>query len=293
MSYRSGSWKTRISLVLALALMSLIFSAPAAAQNDSDLLIMQLRASFTVSDPPEAPFQAHQSMLLFVPGAEAPLHYHGGPGYITILQGELTLFEDGEENVYQAGDSLVETTDKLYRGGNYTDEDTVLMVTYLIPEGEDVTTVVDDPEAPEPPEISPEPLAETVHEFPDSPESFELIHTTASIGAGSETGTVAGDGDTLLTAVTGELDVTIDGETNTLSAGSAIVIDAEQEYSLQNAGAEEVLVMSTELAPDVYSVIPAAGSTVDRTFAMWLIVMTASALFVVGAVLRLTVVRYR
>jgi quercetin dioxygenase-like cupin family protein len=293
-SKRIGTLKSRVAVVIAMAIVGVLFAVPAVAQDESDFYILQLRATFSVPEPPEAPYHAHQSMLHFPPGAEAPLHYHGGPGFITILQGELTLFEDGVENIYQAGDSLIETTDKLYKGGNYTDDDTVLMVTYLVPDGEEVTTIVDDPESPEPPEIVAVPLAETMQMFHDPPGSFDLIHTTASIAPGNGSDTETASGDVLLTVVTGNLDVSIDDETRTISAGNSTMIAADQDYELVNTGDIASLIMSTELAPgEVYSVAPATGSNVDRTFVVWLVVLTASTLLVVGGVLRLTEVRTR
>lgn len=293
MLIRSGSWATRISVILSMLLLGLLSGAIAAAQEVPDLAEFEHRAVFNVSNPPDAPYEAHQSILLFVPGAEAPLHSHGGPGYISILEGELTLYEDGVENVYSAGDSLVETPDKVYKGGNYTDEDMVLMVTYLVPEGEDVTTMVDDPDAPEPPEIGPEPLASTIHAFDDSPASFDLIHSTIVYQPGVPTEPLNARGDTLLTTIGSDLDVSINGSSTTVAAGDAILIEGNQGYTVQNTGERTAITMSTELMPDFHSVAPAAGATVDRTFAMWLVVMTASALFVMGAILRLTSIRAR
>jgi quercetin dioxygenase-like cupin family protein len=236
---------------------------------------------------------AHQSMLLFTPGAVAPLHQHGGPGYINILDGEVTLYEDGEPTIYRAGDSLVETSDKAYKGVNHTDEDMVLMVTYLVPEGEEVTTYIDDPDQPEPPEADPILMASAMQEFTDPPESFDLVHSTAAIGPEAPGEVVTAAGETLLTVVGGDLEVIINDESTVLTVNDSIMIERDQEYIVQNGGDTSVLFMMTELVPDVHSLAPAAGATVDRTFAIWLFVMTASALLVVGAVLRLSAIRFR
>jgi quercetin dioxygenase-like cupin family protein len=292
-SGRPWGWIARISFVLPVLLLSLLFSSTVAAQDGSELDVFRHRAVFHVPDPPDAPYHAHQSILVFAPGAEAPLRYHGGPGYITILEGELTLYEDEVENVYRAGDSVVETMDKLYKGGNYTDADTVLMVTYLVPHGEEITSVVDDPEAPEPPMFGPESLAETMYEFTDPPASFDLVHSTMVYEPRVPTEPIIAQGDTLLTIVGGELEISVAGETVKVSQSDALKIQRNQEYIVQNRSDSLAITMSTELVPDVHSLAPAAGATIDRTFAMWLFVMTASALFVVGSVLRLTGMRFR
>jgi quercetin dioxygenase-like cupin family protein len=267
----------------------LMVSATAASPYD----IFDTRTVFNVSDAPSAPYMAHQSMLLFTPGAVAPLHTHGGPGYINILDGEVTLYEDGEPTIYRAGDSFVETTDKVYRGINHTEEDMVLMVTYLVPDGEEITTYADDPDQPEPPEVEPIPMASTMHEITDPPASFDLVHSTAAIGPDAPGEILTASGDTLLTVVGGDLDVTVRDDSTTLTVNDSIMIEQNQEYIVQNGGDTSVMFMTTEFVPDVHSVVPAAGAVVDRTFAIWLVVMTAAALFVVGGVLRLSTLRFR
>jgi quercetin dioxygenase-like cupin family protein len=294
MLIQRGTLTSRILFVLTIALVSAMISMPAMAQEEaSGLDILEIEEEFDAVEAPDPPFHAHQSMLHFPPGAEAPLHHHGGPGYITILQGELTLYEDGEENVYEAGDSLVETTDALYKGGNYTESDTVLMVTYLIPEGEEMTTLVDDPDAPASPEIVSETVAEAAHEFTEPTGSFDLIHRTERHDAGSVTDPENSDGVKILTVVQGELELSLEDNSQTVTQGDYALIRTDQEYSLENTGEAETLTMTTKLSPNVYGVVPDTGSAVDRTFAMWLIVLTASTLLVVGAVLRLTIVRIR
>jgi quercetin dioxygenase-like cupin family protein len=287
------NWKSRFAAILACLLLTAVFSIPVAAETHGAMDHLQIRASFGVSDPPEAPYHAHQSMLRFAPGAVAPLHYHGGPGYITILEGSVTLYEDGEPTIYNAGDSLVETSDKLYRGINHTDEDMLLMVTYLVPHGVDMTTMVDDPDHPDAPEITPEVIVEAMHDLSDPPASFELVHTTMSHPAGITEEPATTSGNRMMTVVDGQIDLSMDGELQTMSVGDSVLITAGTEYQVGNTSDTRAFTMSTSIVPDVHSLAPATGSTVDRTFAMWLIVMVASTLFVTGTMLRLTTVRTR
>ena len=288
--HRLNRYWAVLSVLLAFA----VLGGSAIAQESTENGITEQQVIFGGSDAPDPPFDLHQSMLRFVPGAEAPPHVHGGPGYINVLQGELTLYEDGEQNVYHAGDSLVETPDKHYRGGNYADEDMILMVTYLIPDGEDVTTVVDDPESPNPPEIDPEPLAEAIFGFAEAPDSFDVVHTVSTLQPGAGTEPKTARGDTLITTISGSVDLDVNGDSSLLAAGEAMLVERDREFAIENSSESEAQVMSTELVPDVHSVLPTTGgATVDRTMAMWLLVMTGAALLVVGGVLRLTSVRFR
>lgn len=293
MLFRIGHWKSRFAAILACALLAMIVSVPVAAENHGAMDHLQIRATFSVTDPPEAPYHAHQSMLRFAPGAIAPLHHHGGPGYITILEGSVTLYEDGEPTIYSAGDNLVETSDKLYRGINHTDEDMILMVTYLVPHGEEMTTMVDDPDHPEAPEITPDVIAEAMHDISDPPASFELVHTTMSHPAGITDEPATTSGNRLMTVIDGQIELSIEGESQTISTGEYILITAATEYQVGNTSDTRAFTMSTSIVPDVHSLTPATGSAVDRTFALWITVMIASTLLVMGSVLRLTAVRTR
>lgn len=294
MSIDTGNRGIRVRVATIITVLTLLLApGVAVAQESVSSGISEQQATFPVMEPPEAPFSAHQSMLRFTPGAAAPLHHHGGPGYITILEGELTLYENGEESVYTAGDSFVETPDHEYWGGNFSDQDMFLMVTYLVPEGNEVTTTIDSPDAPETPDVGPETLAERVYEFANPPESFALIHTVRTFEPGATTGDTSADGDILETVVGGTLAWTAGDQVQTLESGHGVMMPAGQQYALTNESDERAVTMSTELAPNAYSMAPETGGIVDRTMAMWLFIMTATGVLIVGGILRLGVISPR
>jgi quercetin dioxygenase-like cupin family protein len=286
-----GHWRGVLLLLAALVALG----APVlAAANERGLdPSVELIVIFPVTDPPAAPYDAVQMMLDFEPGAAVALHHHGGSGYITVLHGALTLYADGVENVYNGGDSFIETPDVLYKGGNESDSPTRLMVTYLIPDGEEVTTVVDDPDEPEPPHHGPTPLAQATYRFADPPVEFDLAHLVHRIAPGDATGTRVAEGDIMVTAVEGTLTVTVDGAEQTVEAGSGIVVLDGQEFSLGNAGDDDVLTMSSEFGPLEISVFlpPATGSPNNGMNPVWLLALAAIGLFGVGAGLRWTMRR--
>lgn len=290
METATGKGFHRARVALFLAVFCLLLPGSALAQGTSESTISEHRATFPVLEPPEAPFTAHQSMLRFVPGAAAALHRHGGPGYITILEGGVTLYENGEENQYSAGDSFVETPDNEYWAVNATDQDMILMVTYLIPEGNEVTTNIDRADAPQVPDTGPETLAEHTYQLPDPPDSFELIHTVQSYDPEAESEVSPADGTVMTTVAAGTLGATAGEVSQTLEPGGTLVVDAGQEYSFTNPGETGAIVISTEFAPDAYSMAPDTGMIVDRTMAVWLFIMTAAGMLIVGGVLRLGVI---
>lgn len=278
---------------LLVAVLALLVPGAALAEQTPGPSVSEQRATFPVVEPPDAPITVHQSMLRFVPGAAAPLHQHGGPGYITILEGEVVLYKDGEERVYSGGESFVETTDSEYWAINSSNQDVILMVTYLVPEGNEVTTVIEGEGAPETPDVGPETLVEREYHYPNPPESFELIHTVRSFEAGASTEATTTNGDMLQTVVGGTLGVTIDGESETLEGGESILIGAKQQYQYSNDTDIPVVTMSTEFEPDAYSLVPDAGGTVDRTMAIWLFVMAATGVLIVGGIMRVSSIRLR
>ncbi|MBB1032744.1 cupin domain-containing protein [Dietzia sp. SLG310A2-38A2] len=72
------------------------------------------------------------------PGAGTGEHCHYGQLIAVVEQGELTHYADiypGGVHVYSQGESIIEGAGYPHEGRNEGDEDVVLMVTYVIPEG--------------------------------------------------------------------------------------------------------------------------------------------------------------
>ncbi|MBB1058935.1 cupin domain-containing protein [Dietzia sp. B19] len=72
------------------------------------------------------------------PGAGTGEHCHYGQLIAVVEQGELTHYADiypGGVHVYSQGESIIEGAGYPHEGRNEGEEDVVLMVTYVIPEG--------------------------------------------------------------------------------------------------------------------------------------------------------------
>ncbi len=73
------------------------------------------------------------------PGAGTGLHCHAGQLVAVVEKGELTHYAPvypGGVHVYQAGDSIVEGARYVHEGKNLGTDDVVLLVTYVITEGQ-------------------------------------------------------------------------------------------------------------------------------------------------------------
>lgn len=90
----------------------------------------------------EGSFNLIQLVLEFASGTWTPLHSHGGMVLITVLEGEVIMrMEDGPEHRYAAGDTFVEGPGEWAEVGNDGNVTARIVVTALLPEGAELTTV--------------------------------------------------------------------------------------------------------------------------------------------------------
>lgn len=104
--------------------------------------VPRAQSTFEIESVP-VPATLVQAVLDFPVGASVPSHVHGGAAYVTILEGELTVTGPDGPVTYRAGDTLIEIPATVYAAHNSGDGPASLMVSYLIPRGAPVTTVVD------------------------------------------------------------------------------------------------------------------------------------------------------
>jgi quercetin dioxygenase-like cupin family protein len=97
--------------------------------------------TFTLASPSiSGGYSMVQQVLDFAPGAQTLKHRHGGPGVITVLQGQITLRADGVEKNYQPGDSFSETPGQTLQAFNRGTAELIVVATYLLPDGAQLTT---------------------------------------------------------------------------------------------------------------------------------------------------------
>jgi quercetin dioxygenase-like cupin family protein len=101
-----------------------------------------VQSTFEIGSMP-VPAELVQAVLDFPPGTVVPPHVHGGAAYVTIISGELMVQGPDGPHTYRAGDTLVEQPGQVYAAANLSDAPASLVVTYLIPKGAPVTTVID------------------------------------------------------------------------------------------------------------------------------------------------------
>jgi quercetin dioxygenase-like cupin family protein len=99
--------------------------------------------SFTLASPSiSGGYSLIQQVLDFAPGSQTLKHHHGGPGVITVIQGEVTLSSDGVEKTYQVGESFTELPGQTLQAFNRGSSELIVVATYLLPDGAQLTTNV-------------------------------------------------------------------------------------------------------------------------------------------------------
>ena len=97
--------------------------------------------SFTLSSTSvSGPYSLVQQVLDFAPGSQTPKHHHGGPGVITVLQGQVALNSDGVERIYNVGDSFAELPGQTLQAFNRGTSAVVVAATFMLPDGAQLTT---------------------------------------------------------------------------------------------------------------------------------------------------------
>jgi quercetin dioxygenase-like cupin family protein len=99
-----------------------------------------------LATPPGAPYDLHHYILDFAPGAISPVHTHAGPAYVTVLSGVMQRRVDGIEETFWPGQTWDEPA-RPHAAGNRTQSPASVGVAYLVPKGEAVTHVVEEPRA--------------------------------------------------------------------------------------------------------------------------------------------------
>jgi quercetin dioxygenase-like cupin family protein len=83
------------------------------------------------------------NVLDFAPGAEVPLHYHGGPAIIVDMDGDLTISSSGHEHALKPGDLDTQATGAQHQMMNMGSTNAQALFGVLLPKGAKLTTLVE------------------------------------------------------------------------------------------------------------------------------------------------------
>lgn len=163
-------------------------------------------------------FELVQVIFDFAPGAWTPVHEHGGPGLITVLEGEITTRHDQTEQTYKTGESWAEESGEVLATGNLGTINARISALFLLPKGAELTTPHKDESgqaAPPGPTVvakSSQPVSEALGEF-------ELVQLVFDFAPGAWTAIHEHGGVELATVLAGEITVRRDQAETLYKAG--------------------------------------------------------------------------
>ena len=146
---RARTTAVLLAVVLALSACSTTADAPAVTASESpteshapveavDLAAGEQDAPVEVSVSGDDGVGVTFREITLAPGASTGVHCHYGQLVAVVSEGTLTHYADiypSGVHVYNTGDSIIEGAGYRHEGRNEGDENVVLWVTYIIPEG--------------------------------------------------------------------------------------------------------------------------------------------------------------
>lgn len=209
------------------------------------VLLLGLAAAQDLPPGPQVPhnhtfedahrFQVVQLVLDFSPGSWTPPHSHGGQGFVTVLNGEMTVREEGNETRYAAGETWVEHPGHFAEVGNPGSEDARILATFLLPEGAALTVAGQAQGTDLPP--GPTVAQRADHQGHAPPSEFDLVQLLMVFESGSWTPLHSHGGHGYVTVLEGEMTVRVEGQDDSSYGAGDAWVEIPGEYAeVGNAG---------------------------------------------------------
>ena len=151
-------------------------------------------------------FELVQVIFDFAPGAWTPVHEHGGPGLITVLDGEITTRHDQAEQTYKAGESWAEPVGDVLATGNLGTVNARISALFLLPKDAELTTPHKDESGQAAPP-GPTVVAKSSQSVSEALGEFELVQLVFDLAPGAWTAVHEHGGVELATVLAGEITV--------------------------------------------------------------------------------------
>ncbi len=117
--------------IIALTALALVLGTVLAAQTAPSARWAATYDNLTMPKD----FKAMMVVVDFPPGSVFPLHSHGGPVIAMVIEGEITLVQDGVSKVYKPGQSWTEAVGQIHEARNQGSVKGAVAVTYMLPKG--------------------------------------------------------------------------------------------------------------------------------------------------------------
>ena len=205
------------------------------------------RHQFRVEGVPlSGPYDLVQQTLHFAPGAATPWHTHPGQILVTVVEGELTLRTRDTEKVYKTGESFAEMPGHLQQAHNTTAANTVVVVSFVLPDGAPLST-------PEPGDTTPPPRPvagwQSRTDALPPPSAYDVLQVVLDFAPGNATAWHTHPGQLLVTVLEGELTFNVNNADRVYRAGESFVELPNEVAQARNVTGARTTVLVTGLLP--------------------------------------------
>lgn len=237
----------RLSVLAAIVVsLTLGLYAPVALGNQPGVTTV-VETRFQATDPP-AEADVLQVVLDFAPGAWTPVHTHGGPVYVTVLSGEMTLRMSGMDQKFTAGQNWIDSPDEPHAAGNDGSAPARLVGTFVLPKGATPTTVVETgAQSVTPP--GPTTVAQYRVGASALPTPLDVVHRLVDIAPGATVPMHSHPGPSLVSVLEGDVILEMSGLSYSYPPGDGWAEPANMIHGGSARGSAPVRVVATALIP--------------------------------------------
>jgi quercetin dioxygenase-like cupin family protein len=217
---------TRVSLAVLLPLLLLVANSVAFAQSQElppgpKVIYRSVLPNVTMQEE----FEIINLILEFAPGAATPLHTHGGPGIVTVLDGEVTFAVEGKpDQVAKPGEFYLDLPGTPHTAANKGISAARVSYVALLPKGATLTTVVSGPQTGE---LPPGPKTIFRNTLPGvtMQGEFEIINLILEFAPGAATPLHTHGGPGIVTVLDGEITFGVEGKPDQVAKPGEVYLD--------------------------------------------------------------------
>jgi len=231
--------------ILAIVIAGLVSGAPVGAQTPPGPVSRFPASPFAIVAAP-AQYEVYQTVLEFRPGAKTREHTHGGPEFVTVVEGQLTRIKDGVETLFLPGQTFREEQGTFFTVANMGTLTARAFATILLSPGQPVT--LNHPDRPVPGQV---PTAVSVSRTTvgTQPAEFSLIQQIIDFAPGAYAPRHRHNGVVLISQLSGTILTRVGDAEIRQTAGGTYLENEGIAANHRNVGQETATVVVTFLVP--------------------------------------------
>ncbi len=220
--------------LFATALLLLAIAAASTGQaSAADPIRVPFESKFSVTGASPTQYDLVQAVVDLAPGASTPVHMHGGPEYVTVLEGQVTVRTGGVETVYGPGQTFVMAQSIFMSYSNKGSVKAQFLASFLLSPG--ATFQINDPNSPAP-TLGPKSVSSRTTTT-SLPAKFDLVQQIWDWDPGANSGLHVMNHPHLFTMIEGENTIRYqDGGVQKYTAGQQAVMTAGRAGTMENSG---------------------------------------------------------